>query len=145
MLTNQTVNRRTRTNHVSASIKKDRRKLRSSIKKKRTKKSIENNDNQEIMITQTKNNSNDFKLDIINTIEIKQEDQLINDCQLFDSLVDHNQFWHRNQIITSTDYYLPNSDMDNSHSPIHDGTSKSMNNNNGQSRKDKSLGLLCQR
>jgi hypothetical protein len=82
---------------------------------------------------------------------------------MFDSIIDHNQFWHHNQILTPTGYYLPvnsspydhqsntsyhlsTSDMDNSNSPIHDNTSKSLNNNNcGQSRKDKSLGLLCQR
>lgn len=75
---------------------------------------------------------------------------------MFDSIIDHNQFWHHNQIITPTNYYsspydhsyhLSTSDMDNSNSPIQDNTSKSMNNNNncGQSRKDKSLGLLCQR
>jgi hypothetical protein len=74
---------------------------------------------------------------------------------MFDSIIDHNQFWHHNQILTPTGYYLPvnsssyhhlsASDIDNSNSPSQDNTSKTMNNNNGQSRKDKSLGLLCQR
>lgn len=81
---------------------------------------------------------------------------------MFDSIIDHNQFWHPNQIITPTGYYLPvnsspydhqsntsyhlsTSDMDNSNSPIHDNISKLNGNNCGQSRKDKSLGLLCQR
>ncbi|CAF0771214.1 unnamed protein product [Rotaria sp. Silwood1] len=148
-------------------------------RKKRIKKNI-NNQEQDITITQintkTKNNNDD----IINTVEIKQEDELVNNYSLldssplshsmFDSIVDHNQFWHRNQIVTPTGYYLPansspyghqsntsyhlsTSDVDNSNSSIHDNTTKLINNNNnnnnnnncGQSRKDKSLGLLCQR
>lgn len=88
---------------------------------------------------------------------------------MFDTIIDHNQFWHHNQIVTPTDYYLPSnsspydhqsntsyhlspSDIDNSNSSLHDNSSKltnnnnnNNNNNNGQSRKDKSLGLLCQR
>lgn len=93
-------------------------------------------------------------------LPIKEEDDLINHCSLslsqpmFDSIIDHNQFWHPNQMITPTDYYLPvnsspyhhqlsPSDMDNSNSSIPENPSKNLN--NGQSRKDKSLGLLCQR
>ena len=100
------------------------------------------------------------------SLPLKDDDDLINNCSLlhspslsqpmFDSIIDHNQFWHSNQIITPTDYYLPvnslpfdqqhhlsPSDMDNSNSSMPDNSSKTMN--NGQSRKDKSLGLLCQR
>lgn len=99
-----------------------------------------------------------------NPLPIKEEDDLITNCSLlhspslsqpmFDSIIDHNQFWHPNQMITPTDYYLPvnsspynhhlsPSDMDNSNSSIPENPSKNLN--NGQSRKDKSLGLLCQR
>ncbi|CAF2910049.1 unnamed protein product [Rotaria sp. Silwood2] len=168
------------------------------IKKERKKriKKLVNDPEQDITITQTNtktknnnnnNNGNELYCDrkkfryqvknIINTVEIKQEDELVNNCSLldssslshsmFDSILDHNQFWHRNQIITPTGYYLPansspydhqsttsyhlsTSDVDNSNSSIHDNTTKLINNNNnnsnsGQSRKDKSLGLLCQR
>ncbi len=108
-----------------------------------------------------------FFLDVLDSLPIKQEDDLMNNCSLlnspslshpmFDSIIDHNQFWHSNQIHPSSGYYLPvnsspydhqsTSDIDNSNSSIHDHSSKTMNNNNnnGQSRKDKSLGLLCQR
>ncbi|CAF1565766.1 unnamed protein product, partial [Adineta steineri] len=58
---------------------------------------------------------------------------------MFDSVIDHNQLWHRNQIITPTGYYLPassspydhqsntsyhlsTSDIVNSNSSIHDNT-----------------------
>ena len=174
--------RKLRTNPDSSTIKKTkkqredlsnenlihRRKLRSSTEnkshrrelisiKKERKKRMKKIIDQDITITQTiksKTNSHD-------TSDIKQED----DCPLlhspslsnpiFDSIIDHNQFWHSNQILTPTGYYLPvnsspydhqsnPSDIDNSNSPVNDTTSKS-NNNCGQSRKDKSLGLLCQR
>jgi hypothetical protein len=178
MLVNQTGgenNRRLlRTNTDSSPIKKSKkqredlsnenqRKLRSSNndnkshrrqilstkkeRKKRMKKILDHSE-PEITITQTTKP----KTNSLDTFEIKQED----DCPLLShSIFDHNQFWHSNQILTPTGYYLPvnsspydhqsnPSDMDNSNSPIHENTSKS-NNNCGQSRKDKSLGLLCQR
>ena len=74
---------------------------------------------------------------------------------MFDSIIDHNQFWNSNQILPSTDYYLPvnsssynqisSSDIDNSNSSNHEHSSSKTTINNNQSRKDKSLGLLCQR
>lgn len=80
--------------------------------------------------------------------QIKQEDDI-----LLDSIIDHNQFWNQNQILTPSNYYLPinsssyehlsTSDIDNSNSSKI--IPNNNNNNNGQSRKDKSLGLLCQR
>ena len=87
------------------------------------------------------------QLSVLDTAQIKQEDDLMNNCSLldspslshpmFDSIIDHNQFWHHNQIITPTGYYLPvnsspydhqsntsyhlsTSDIDSSNSPIHD-------------------------
>ncbi|CAF3550302.1 unnamed protein product [Adineta steineri] len=129
-------------------------------RKKRMKKTI-NHSEQEITITKSIEGRKNT-----NVLEIKQENDFVNNCSLldpssmshpiFDSMIDHNQFWHSNQIITPTGYYLPydhqsntsyhlsTSDIDNSNSPVHDNTVKS-NNNCGQSRKDKSLGLLCQR
>ena len=87
---------------------------------------------------------------------------------LFDSVIDQNPFWHHpstDQLLTSTEYYLPinnecssydppsnpnylfsSSDMESCPSPSLDSTSnKNHLHNSNQSRKDKSLGLLCQR
>ncbi|UJR37074.1 hypothetical protein I4U23_029778 [Adineta vaga] len=139
-------------------------------RKKRMKKTISEPE-QEITITQSIDGRK--STDVNDTMQIKNEDNIVNSCSLidssslshpiFDPIIDHNQFWQHNQIITPTGYYLPansspydhqsttsyhlsTSDIDNSNSSIQDTTTKSINNNhNGQSRKDKSLGLLCQR
>lgn len=134
-------------------------------RKKRTKK-IANELEQDITITQ----SVAGRSDELDHVQVKNEDDLVNNCSLIDashpmfaSIMDHNQFWQPNQIVTPTGYYLPvnsspydhqsntsyhlsTSDIDISNSSTQDQTSKSINNNNnGHSRKDKSLGLLCQR
>jgi hypothetical protein len=170
--------RKLRSSNTDSTDNRTHRQQTIPIKKERKKrmKKIINQPEQEITITQSIEAKTNSNKDVLDTIQIKQEDDIINNCSLldspslshpiFDSIIDHNQFWHHNQIITPTGYYLPvnssspydhqsntsyhlsPSDIDNSNSSIHDNNTSKItnnNNNNGQSRKDKSLGLLCQR
>ncbi|CAF1671004.1 unnamed protein product, partial [Adineta ricciae] len=162
--------RKLRSSNVESADNQSQQQQATSVKKERKKrmKKIVNELEQDITITPSVDGRN--PIDGLDNVQVKNEDDLVNNCSLidashpmFDSIMDHNQFWQPNQIITPTGYYLPvhsspydhqsnasyhlsTSDIEISNSSIQDQMSKSIdNNNNGHSRKDKSLGLLCQR
>jgi hypothetical protein len=168
------VRRKLRSATADSGESKPRREQSIPLKKERKKraKKVTNDPEQEIIITQSIEAAKNTD-DALDAMQIKHEDDLVNHCslldtsslshQMFDPMMDHNQFWQHHQLIAPTGYYLPvssspfdhqsnasyhlsPSDIDNSNSPMHESTAKSIHSNHGgQSRKDKSLGLLCQR
>lgn len=89
--------------------------------------------------------------DVSENFQIKEEEN----SSFFSSVIDENPFWPQstnNEILSSSDYFLsandeiPSSDVESCPSPsVEFNSSKNSLNNPNQSRKDKSLGLLCQR
>ena len=138
------------------------------MKKKRTKKSVE--DPSDAIIAENPSLRDCFEqVSVFDAMGIKQEDELMNHRSLldssvshplFDSIMDHNQFWHQNQLVSTAGFYhmpesgspydhLSPSDIERSNSPAASGSASKLLGTNlnscAQSRKDKSLGLLCQR